>query len=47
MSTLVSLPKNDTVSGPSLNSWIDEWLGKDIIFRSNTKINTGITLPAL
>ena len=47
MSTLVNLHKNGTVGGPNLNSWINEWLGKDIIFSSNTKINTGIKLPAL
>lgn len=47
MSTLVTVPKNGTLVRPNLNSWIDDWFGRDISSMFNTNFNSGITLPAV
>ena len=47
MSTLLSVPKNGTVVRPNLNSWIDDWFGRDVSSMFNTNFNAGITLPAV
>lgn len=47
MSTLVTVPKNGNVVRPNLNTWIDDWFGKDLNTLFNTNFNRGITLPAV
>lgn len=47
MSNLVTQPKNGSMQRPSLNSWIDDWFGRDLSSIFNTNFNTGITLPAV
>lgn len=47
MSTAVTLPKNGSVVGPNLNSWIDDWFGRDVNSIFNTNFNKGMTLPAV
>lgn len=47
MSTLVTTPTNGNVARPSLNTWIDDWFGKDFSSLFNTNFNRGITLPAV
>ena len=47
MSTVVTLPKNGSVVRPNLNSWIDDWFGRDLSSVFSTNFNTGMTLPAV
>jgi len=47
MSTVVTLPKNGSVVRPNLNSWIDDWFGRDLSSMFNSNFNTGMTLPAV
>lgn len=47
MSTVVNLPKNGHVVRPNVNSWIDDWFGRDLNSMFNNKGDDGMTLPAV
>ena len=47
MSTVVTVPKNGSVIRPNLNSWIDDWFGRDLSSMFSANFNRGMTLPAV